>query len=645
MGFRLLGQSLHSNYYYLTIRFKQSDIDIFVKQFEAFDLNGTGRIPKHQLLNACKNLGEGFSDADISNKMGEFDLHKNNYIEFEQFLQLVSKLREGKLISSGSGYGSSLKQGKFIQTKGATDATAHSISEEEQEQFTIHINQSLKGDADLSSYLPIHTNSFSDLYNKCKDGLVLSKLINYSVPDTIDERALNKGQMNAFQQTENNNVVINSAKAIGCSVVNIGSQDLIEGREHLVLGLVWQIIKIGLFAKVDLKFHPELFRLLEASETLDDLLKLPTDQILLRWFNYHLKKANSSRKVANFSSDIKDSVNYTTLLHQLAPDTCALDPLNKTDLFDRAEAVLQNADKLGCRSYVTPKSICSGNPKLNLAFVANLFNNHPGLEPLSDVEKAALDEWLFNSQGDREARAFALWLNSLGVDPFVSNLYNDLRNGIVLLQAFDKVKTGCVNWKQVNQGVPMSRFKQVENTNYCVVLGKSLNFSLVGIQGADITDGSRTLTLSIVWQLMRENIVQILKTLTKGGKDITDADIVSWANDVVKRQGKTSSMANFGDSSLKNGIFFLDLLNGIKKGIVNYDLVSRSTSENDYKNNAKYAISIARKLGATIFILPEDILESKSKMILTFVGALMAVDKALIMAGAGSGSQYNLDKI
>jgi Ca2+-binding EF-hand superfamily protein len=89
MGFRLLGQSLHSNYYYLTIRFKQSDIDIFVKQFEAFDLNGTGRIPKHQLLNACKNLGEGFSDADISNKMGEFDLHKNNYIEFEQFLQLV----------------------------------------------------------------------------------------------------------------------------------------------------------------------------------------------------------------------------------------------------------------------------------------------------------------------------------------------------------------------------------------------------------------------------------------------------------------------------------------------------------------------------------------------------------------------------
>jgi hypothetical protein len=31
--------------------------------------------------------------------------------------------------------------------------------------------------------------------------------------------------------------------------------------------------------------------------------------------------------------------------------------------------------------------------------------------------------------------------------------------------------------------------------------------------------------------------------------------------------------------------------------------------------NAKYAISIARKLGATIFVLPEDIVEVKSKMV------------------------------
>lgn len=142
--------------------------------------------------------------------------------------------------------------------------------------------------------------------------------------------------------TENNNVVVNSAKAIGCSVVNIGSQDIMEGREHLILGLIWQIIKIGLQAKIDIKVHPELFRLLEAGETLEDFLKLPPEQILLRWFNYHLKKAGWHRKVNNFGSDVKDGENYTVLLNQLKPDVCSRAPLQTGDLFQRAEQVTRH---------------------------------------------------------------------------------------------------------------------------------------------------------------------------------------------------------------------------------------------------------------------------------------------------------------
>lgn len=51
---------------------------------------------------------------------------------------------------------------------------------------------------------------------------------------------------------ENLNLALNSASAIGCQVVNIGAQDLKEGKPHLVLGLLWQIIKIGLFADIKL---------------------------------------------------------------------------------------------------------------------------------------------------------------------------------------------------------------------------------------------------------------------------------------------------------------------------------------------------------------------------------------------------------
>jgi len=50
-----------------------------------------------------------------------------------------------------------------------------------------------------------------------------------------------------------------------------------------------------------------------------------------------------------------------------------------------------------------------------------------------------------------------------------------------------------------------------------------------------------------------------------------------------------------------------------------------SDSDEVLENNAKYAISIARKLGASIFLVWEDIKDVKSKMLMTFVGSLYEV--------------------
>ena len=44
------------------------------------------------------------------------------------------------------------------------------------------------------------------------------------------------------------------------------------------------------------------------------------------------------------------------------------------------------ADRLGCRAFVTPRDIINGHEKLNMAFVANLFNNHPKLDAPDDAE-------------------------------------------------------------------------------------------------------------------------------------------------------------------------------------------------------------------------------------------------------------------
>ena len=321
---------------------------------------------------------------------------------------------------------------------------------------------------------------------------------------------------------------------------------------------------------------------------------------------------------------MKEGDNYTVLLNQLAPDVCSRGPLQTRDLHQRAEQVLQNADKLDCRKFLSPSSLVAGNPKLNLAFVANLFNTHPGLDPITEEEKLEVED--FDAEGEREARVFTLWLNSLDVKPAVNSLFNDLRDGTVLLQAYDKVVPGSVNWRHVNKqpasGGELMRFKAMENTNYTIELGKQMHFSLVGVQGADITDGQRTLTLGLVWQLMRRDISETLSALAQrlGKREISDTEMVKWANEQSKKGGRSSSIRSFKDQAIGNGVYLLDVLNGMKSSYVDYDLVMSGRSDEEAYANAKLAISIARKMGATIWLVPEDICEVRSRLVVTFIG-------------------------
>jgi plastin-3 len=57
---------------------------------------------------------------------------------------------------------------------------------------------------------------------------------------------------------------------------------------------------------------------------------------------------------------------------------------------------------LGCRSFVTASDIVKGVSKLNLAFVANLFNNHPQLDKPDGVD---IDQFLENIEETREEKS------------------------------------------------------------------------------------------------------------------------------------------------------------------------------------------------------------------------------------------------
>ncbi|PHT44025.1 Fimbrin-3 [Capsicum baccatum] len=570
------------------------------------------------LMVKLKAFNEMFNEEEIRNILGESGSDANDEIDFENFLKTYLNLQARAAPKVGSSKNSS----SFL--KASTTTLLHTISESEKASYVAHINSYLRDDPFLKQFLPIDPAS-NALFDLAKDGVLLCKLINVAVPGTIDERAINmKRVINPWERNENHTLCLNSAKAIGCTVVNIGTQDLVEGRPHLVLGLISQIIKIQLLADLNLRKTPQLVELVEDSNDVEELMGLAPEKLLLKWMNFHLKKAGYKKTVGNFSSDLKDGEAYAYLLNVLAPEHCNPETLDVKDPAERANLVLEHAEKMDCKRYLDPKDIVEGSSNLNLAFVAQIFHQRSGLS--TDSKKVSFAEMMTDDELiSREERCFRLWINSLGIASYVNNLFEDVRNGWILLEVLDKVSLGSVNWKHATKPPIKMPFRKVENCNQVVRIGKQLKLSLVNVGGNDFVQGNKKLILAFLWQLMRFNMLQLLKNLRSRfrGKEITDADILMWANKKVKNTGRKSKMESFKDKSLSSGLFFLELLSAVEPRVVNWNLVTKGESDEEKKLNATYIISVARKLGCSIFLLPEDIMEVNQKMILTLTASIM----------------------
>ncbi|XP_038604242.1 plastin-3 isoform X1 [Tachyglossus aculeatus] len=619
----------------VTAHISKDELEELREAFDKVDLNSNGFICDYELHELFKEANlplPGYKVREIIQKLVlDGDKNQDGRISFDEFVSIFQEVKSSDIAKT---FRKAINRKEGICALGGTselssEGTQHSYSEEEKFAFVNWVNNALENDGDCRHVIPMNPNT-DDLFRAVGDGIVLCKMINLSVPDTIDERAIHTKKLTPFIVQENLNLALNSASAIGCHVVNIGAEDLRAGKPHLVLGLLWQIIKIGLFADIELSRNEALAALLREGETLEELMKLSPEELLLRWANFHLENSGWT-KISNFSSDIKDSRAYFHILNQIAPKgqkegetpiAISMSGFAEKDDLLRAELMLQQADRLGCRQFVTPTDVVSGNPKLNLAFVANLFNKYPAL---TKPDSQDID-WTLLEGETREERTFRNWMNSLGVSPHVNHLYGDLQDALVILQLYERIKVP-VDWTKVNKPpYPKlgANMKKLENCNYAVDLGKNpAKFSLVGIGGQDLNDGNPTLTLAVVWQLMRRYTLNVLEDLGDGQK-ANDDIIVTWVNRTLGEAGKSTSIQSFKDKAISSSLAVVDLIDAIQPGCINYDLVKTGTlSDDDKHSNARYAVSMARRIGARVYALPEDLVEVKPKMVMTVFACLM----------------------
>jgi plastin-1 len=102
----------------------------------------------------------------------------------------------------------------------------------------------------------------------------------------------------------------------------------------------------------------------------------------------------------------------------------------------------------------------------------------------------------------------------------------------------------------------------------------------------------------------------------------SEEDLIKWANDKVE----TMAIKDFKDKSLSNGKFLIQLCAAIEPRAVNWDIVLPGETDEEKENNAKYILSLARKLGCVIFCVWEDIPKVNYKMILVLVCSLYEVN-------------------
>ncbi|CAG7848067.1 SubName: Full=Probable SAC6-actin filament bundling protein, fimbrin {ECO:0000313/EMBL:CCA71837.1} [Serendipita indica DSM 11827] len=230
----------------------KDEISELIDQFTAIPSSKVGWITQSTAFNAAQ-AKENVSYNRARDAMKSILPDATDKVGLEEWIEFMSHLRseQPEKMTPGS------RSGTF-KMRGSHNEIQHSLDEDERVGIIEYINTALASDPDVGSRLPLPTDTMQ-IFDECKDGLIICKLIDHIFPGTIDSvmgvrrrrgttyinLPSNNHALNKFQIAENNNIAILAAEAIGVNVVNMSAQDIAEGREHLILSLVGQIIRQG----------------------------------------------------------------------------------------------------------------------------------------------------------------------------------------------------------------------------------------------------------------------------------------------------------------------------------------------------------------------------------------------------------------
>ncbi|KAM0683569.1 hypothetical protein MDAP_001139 [Mitosporidium daphniae] len=292
-----------------------------------------------------------------------------------------------------------------------------SCLDEECEAFCRHINCILPVEKfailEKNKYLPLKVSSFFD---SLRDGVVLAFLLNAIQPNMIPISSIcigikiskMKSSYKALHNlNENLRLVLDGAKKIrSIHLVNIGAEDIQSGNKHLILGLVWQLIRQWYVSGLN-NLSPPASEDKIASTSQKDL---SAEGILIRWINDILCL---DQPISNLGGDMADCKIYAMLLDKIFESDQngqKIGELVEKEPNYEARAALITTLMSSKLPYVRAEDI--SNPRLNLCIVADLFKCSQSVVKNHAEEvknsRAEISGWEATLQAERSSYASQL---------------------------------------------------------------------------------------------------------------------------------------------------------------------------------------------------------------------------------------------
>ena len=401
--------------------------------FTQFDTSGDGFIDMDELFQALSKGGKKVNAEEVEKILAQADRDADSKIDFAEFEAVFSMAPDAMppVLKPLYEVGSSLLGGVLAlgaATISLATTTADSIvgavtprfiaeraekmqqsgllqrseskrmehDKEEAETYATCINAKLASDESLSYLLPLKNGEA--LIPALADGVLMCKLVNAAAPEPVvpDKKIRLKARLKVMQ-AENHNLALGGMRKLGIATVNIGAEDLIEGKTDLVLGALFRLLYKVLtrqLSRASLQGKPLLTEILAPGQTLERLLALAPEDVLLQWINCVLAPRRAEGEVplvTNYGADLKSGVVYVHLLSAVDPKSKTTTAVlkKKPEPMARMTYACAEARRMGVDFVPAAVLLLVGSEQFAAGFLAAIFNKCDGLERLRQRREAA----------------------------------------------------------------------------------------------------------------------------------------------------------------------------------------------------------------------------------------------------------------